>query len=88
MSWDEAPNALLVSYRDIWSAMADQDPIPLIRVFGDGRVLIHYPAYTPKARDYELQLQPQELENLLRSLLGQGLATFDADAVIRLKSAE
>ncbi len=88
MSWDEAPNALLVSYRDIWSAMADQDPIPLIRVFGDGRVLIHYPAYTPKARVYELQLQPQELEDLLRSLLGQGLATFDADAVIRLKSAE
>ncbi len=86
VSWD--PEALLVSYRDIWAELADQDPTPLIRIFGDGRVLVHYPVYTPKAGEYELWLQPTELENLLLSLLAKGLATFEPETVESLKRSE
>ena len=62
LSWDPAPDALLVSYREIWGEFANQDPTPLIRLFGDGRVLIHYPVYSPKAGEYALWLHPDELE--------------------------
>ncbi len=84
ISWEKDSEALLVSYRDIWAQLANQDPIPLIRIFGDGRVLIHYPVYTPKAGEYELWLQPAELERL-GSLLAKGLATFQPQAVESLK---
>ncbi len=88
VSWDPDPEAVLVSYRDIWAELANQDPTPLIRIFGDGLVLAHYPVYTPKAGEYELRLPPPELEKLLLSLLAKGLATVQPEAVERLKSAE
>ena len=88
VSWDPDPEAVLVSYRDIWAELANQDPTPLIRIFGDGRVLAHYPVYTPKAGEYELRLPLPELENLLLSLLAKGLATLEPEAVERLKALE
>lgn len=88
VNWDPDPTALLFSYRDIWPELANQDPTPLISIFGDGRVLVHYPVYTPKAGEYELWLQPLELKNLLLSLLAKGVATFEPEAVQRLKSSE
>ncbi len=88
VSWDPDPEALLVSYRDIWAEFANQDPTPLIRVYGDGRVLVHYPVYTPKAGEYELWLPPTELETLLLSLLAKGLATFEPETVESLKESE
>ena len=88
VTWNKDSTVLLVSYRDIWAELADQDPTPLIRIFGDGRVLIHYPIYTPKAGRYELWLQPTELEQLLLSLLDKGVATFDSETVRNLKVAK
>ncbi len=88
VSWDQSPKALLVSYRDIWGEFANQDPTPLIRVFGDGRVLVHYPVYTPRAGEYELWLQTTELEDLLLSLMAKGVATFEPLAAKRSKQLE
>lgn len=87
VSWGTAPETLVVSYAEIWGELANPDPIPLIRVFGDGRVLVHYPDYTPLAGEYELQLEAEELEELLRSLF-VGLATFDPQEVAAMKRAE
>ncbi len=86
-AWNRDPAAVVVSYREIWSELAEQDPTPLIRVFGDGRVLVHYPIYTNKAGDYELWLKPLELEDLLSSLLANGLATFEPEAMEGLKKS-
>jgi len=88
VSWDSNPETLLVSYRDIWGEFANQDPTPLIRIYGDGRVLVHYPVYTPKAGEYELWLQVTELEDLLLSLLAKGGATFEPSLVRREKQLE
>jgi len=88
IKWDQDSETMVVSYRDIWGEFTNQDPTPLIQIFGDGRVLVHYAVYTPKAGEYELWLQPTELRNLLSSLLTKGLATFEPEAVRSLKSSE
>ena len=86
-SWDENPAAVVISYRDVWAELADQDPTPLVRVFGDGRVLVHHPDYTPRAGEYELWLEPAELDSLLVSLLDKGLATVEPAALRRAKAS-
>lgn len=88
VNWEQDPETLLISYREIWGEFANQDPTPLIRIFGDGRVRVHYPVYTPKAGEYELWLQPMELEILLLSMVTKGLPTFEPKAVESLKIAE
>lgn len=87
-AWDRDPAAVVVSYREIWGELAQQDTTPLIRVFGDGRVLVHHPHYSKNAGDYVVWLQPAEFENLLTSLLANGLATFDPRAAINLKQSK
>ena len=82
------PGVPLVAYKDVWAEFADQDPTPLIRVFGDGRILVHYAAYSPRAGQYELQLDQSELDDLLTSLLAKGLADFDHKAVQNSKALE
>ncbi len=86
-SWDESAETVVVSYRDVWAELANQDPTPLIRIFGDGRVVVHHPDYTPRAGEYELQLRPAELESLLASLLDKGLATVEPEALHRSKAS-
>jgi len=85
VSWDRDPETLVVSYQDVWAEFADQDPTPLVRIYGDGRVLIHHPAYTPRAGQYESRLASAELESLLRSFVANGLASFEPALVRRLK---
>ena len=87
VSWDERPEVVVVSYRDVWAELANQDPTPLIRIVGDGRVLVHHPDCTPRAGEYELWLRPAELESLLASLLDKGLATVEPAALQRSKAS-
>ena len=87
-AWDRDPSNVVVSYREVWGEFAQQDPTPLLRVFGDGRVLVHHPSYTRMAGDYVVWLQEAELESLLSSLLANGLATFEPGAVKSLKQAK
>ena len=86
--WNSDPEALLVSYREVWAELANQDPTPLIRIYGDGRVVVHHADYTPRAGEYQLQLRSEELESLLLSLLANGVATFEPAAVKRSKVAK
>lgn len=87
-AWDQSSAALVVSYREVWGEFAEQDLTPMIRIFGDGRILVHYPDYSSKAGDYDGWLQPAELESLLDSLLAKGLASFEPSAVKSLKHSE
>lgn len=48
--------------------LAQRDPTPLLRVYGSGRVRVHFPVYMKKAGDYEMQLSHAELNALLRML--------------------
>ena len=60
--------------------LAEPDPEPLLRIYGNGRVHVHYPAYMTRAGNYELQLSQPELRTLLRALATDGIIDFDRAA--------
>lgn len=67
------------------------DDTPRVRVHGDGRVAVHFPAYMRKAGDYELRLPEPALQALLESAFA-ALLPFDSTAarsqVLALETAE
>jgi hypothetical protein len=70
--------------RDI--AMIDEpDPIPLLRVYGNGWVQVHFPKYMKRAGDYGLQLTEAEMTALLSSLAAKGLIHFDQQETHQLR---
>mgnify|MGYP000543981361 CR=1 FL=1 len=62
---------VILSYSETPDLLANPDPTPRIQVYGDGRVLVHYPNYMKRAGEYQLYLTPGELRQLL-------VATSDA----------
>jgi len=67
----------IIEYTLVHHMLADQDPEPLLRIYGNGRVHAHFPAYMKKAGDYEYRLSRSELNALLRSLSQDGVIDFD-----------
>ena len=63
------------------------DPIPLLRIYGNGEAWIHYPVYMVKAGDYSLSLSPGAVEDLLTELEALGVFDFDAKAVKATQTA-
>lgn len=45
----------------------DADETPLVRVYGNGRVAVHFPDYMRKAGDYELELSAGAFRELVRT---------------------
>ncbi len=81
----QEPNTLVVEMRRTSGEVGDPDPIPLLRIYGDGSVRVHFPSYLKRAGDYELQLSQTEMESLLASLIGNGVMVFDPLAAKRQK---
>jgi hypothetical protein len=79
--YDPSPDSLVVVYHEIYPELAESDSIPRLRIFGDGRVLVHYASPLRRAGDYQLRLNATELDALLSSLVDNGLVEFDQDAV-------
>ncbi|HHJ36764.1 MAG TPA: hypothetical protein ENJ87_13465 [Gammaproteobacteria bacterium] len=50
---------------------------PSVKVYGNGRVVVHYPVYMKKSGDYEMQLSKKELVAMIRSMSNEGLMDFD-----------
>ncbi len=86
VDYSRDPGTLLVSFREVWPEFRDQDPTPLVRVFGDGRVVAYFAAYMNRAGQYEMRLPPDELEALLLQLTPVLLA-FDEEQVKRDRQA-
>lgn len=79
----EPEEALLeLSYRG--GMIANPDPTSFVRVYPGGRVLIHYPAYMKKAGDYELQLEPDQVEALLASFSSEGVLTLEENQMFAM----
>ena len=77
---------VVVSFMEVLGEIKDQDPGPSVRVHGDGYVVVHYPRYMKRAGDYALQLSPQEMDNLMRSLVAdRKIIEFDETATRRSK---
>jgi len=70
----------VIEYNLVHHMLAEPDPEPLLRIYGNGRVHVHYPAYMTRAGNYELQLSQPELRTLLRALATDGIIDFDQAA--------
>jgi len=81
----QEPNTLVVALRRTSGVVGDPDPIPLLRIYGDGSVRVHFPSYLKRAGDYKLQLSRTEMESLLASLIENGLMGFDPQTATRQK---
>ena len=55
------------------------DATPLVRVYGDGRVAVHFPDYMRRAGDYELTLPESAVQELVRTAV-ETLLPFDSGA--------
>jgi hypothetical protein len=73
-------DVVVVSYRELLGEIGDADHGPTLDVYGDGRMVAHYPAYMRHAGDYESRLAPGELDRLLQSLGAKGVLDFDPTA--------
>ncbi|MCC6764629.1 MAG: hypothetical protein IT293_08195 [Deltaproteobacteria bacterium] len=74
------PDAVVLVHRELIGEIAGADRGPTLTVYGDGRVLTHYPIYMKRAGDWERRLAPRELDALLASLAAKGVLEFDAPA--------
>lgn len=68
IEYSRDPATVLVSFREVFPEFADQDPTPLIRIYGDGRVVVFHAAYMKQAGQYEMMMSRRELEELLLEL--------------------
>ena len=82
------PAAVVVAFSERFGAIGDADPGPRLRVFGDGRVEVHYPHYMKRAGDWRLQLTTAELRALVGGLVDRGLAEFDVARTRERKRAK
>jgi hypothetical protein len=73
-------DVVVVTYREVLGEIGDVDRGPTLQVYGDGRMVAHYPRYMKRAGDYEQRLTPGELDQLLGSLAGKGLLELDVAA--------
>jgi len=67
----------IIEYNLVHDMIAEPDAEPLLRIYGDGRVHVHVPAYMKNAGDFELQLNRNELDTLVRMLSQDGVIDFD-----------
>ncbi len=78
-------NEPVIEYNLVHGMIEQPDPAPLLRVYGNGRVHVHIPAYMKQGGDYELLLNQVELNDLLRQLDDHGIMKFDQAAVMQEK---
>lgn len=87
--FSSSPEALLISYNLVSHMLDQEDTTPLIRIYGDGTVLIHYPKYSPRAGDYSTLLSKGEFQKVLNMVTDKGLAGFKAqDVAAKRKQAK
>ena len=86
IEFSRSPDTVVVSFREIYPEFADQDPTPLLRIYGDGRVVVFHPSYMKQAGQYEMMISRKELNDLLQQLTPV-LMQFDPKEVTKEKKA-
>ncbi len=80
---------LLISYSVRHDELAENDPTPLLRIYGDGTVHVHIPRYMRGAGAFRMTLDEQALRALVDSLAQNGVLGFEhAQVQERLRQAE
>jgi len=82
-SFPRDADTVVVRFDRVPGEFAAHDTTPLLRVYGDGTVRVHYPSWQRGAGDYQLKLRASELQDLVAGLVGDGLPAFDAKVARR-----
>ena len=79
VAWSATDDQPILTFTRSYTLLAENDPVPELRIYGDGRVLVHVPAYKPGAGDYTRWLSGTELQALLRAALSDGTMALSGD---------
>lgn len=79
--YNTSPGSVIVEYFEDIAEIAGEDLEARVRIWGDGRAVVHFPVYMKQAGDYETQLTTGELDTLLHSLVDKGLLDLDESAL-------
>ncbi|GMQ89558.1 MAG: hypothetical protein BMS9Abin09_1058 [Gammaproteobacteria bacterium] len=71
----------VIEYNLVHEMLAEPDAVPLLRIYGNGRVHVHVPAYMKNAGDYEIQLKRNELDAIVLALSQDGVIDFDHSSI-------
>lgn len=74
------PDKLVIAMTEV-IGQVESDDHPSVKVYADGRVVSHRPAYFTNPGDFTIQLSAAQLRSLVQSLVDRGVVDFDADAV-------
>lgn len=80
-SYPRDPQTVVASYTLVLGELRDPAPGPSVRVYGDGRAVVHIPRYMKRAGDYEVRLSETEMNALISTLNVPELLQFDPAAV-------
>ncbi len=67
VSYSRDADAVVIRYREILP-VAGLESGPILTVYGDGRLSVHYPGFMKLSGDYEYRLTAGELDALVRSM--------------------
>jgi hypothetical protein len=73
--------AVIVRYTRTPGELEAPDSSTTVTVYGSGRLLVHYSPYGARKGDYEMTLSETELDELIASLVDNGVLEYDHEAV-------
>jgi hypothetical protein len=79
------PGTVVIHFTETLGEIALPEGGPSLRVYGDGRAVVHYPRYMKRAGDYRVQLSQEEMDRLMRLLVDRTVLEFDPKAARRAK---
>ncbi len=88
LTYDDSPVQMILGYNIAGNELAGQDTVPRVRIYGDGRVLVHYPKYMKKAGDYSLMLVDTEMKKIIKHISDYGFVTIKYKDIKKLKKAK
>lgn len=87
LSYDKSPDQLILAYHVSLDELVERDTTPRVRIYGDGKVIVHYSKVYRKAGDYSLILTENEIEEILQLISESGILNFDSKGIDRSKKA-
>ncbi|MEE4175785.1 MAG: hypothetical protein V2I57_16190 [Xanthomonadales bacterium] len=76
-SYSRDATAVVVQYLRTPGELEAEDPTTRLSVFGDGRVLVDFPAFSVRSGLHQTRLSEDELDSLVRDLVAARVMEFD-----------
>ena len=83
VEYSSAPDVIVVRYSEVAAELESLGAGRSVEVYGDGRVVSHYPAYMKRAGVHEIRIDEAELEALVTELVEAEVVEYDAEGLRR-----